>query len=213
LYQLPTHDDNSIVIPDDSADGEPDSGINIPLPEGMEDALPPDVAEWLRDIARDQAGGALDNARDGLFGDRENAVDEEDDSAGHSAITLSPEAQEQVDRASQFVRDVYAKGKERWDGYPQSLRYNLMLSAAVGALLGLLLGALAPTMSASVASSGAGSAICLMTASIIAARLDAAASEWLPNGSGMWLMTWLVVAIIGLVIQWTTRPKPVDKSR
>lgn len=217
LYDMPTGEAAT-----DATDDDIETGESPALPEGLEGLeLPPDVAEWLRDIAKDEASNAANeflgiepaDAADEADAAREGEPADEGDESANGALNVAPEAQEHVDRASAFVRDVYAESRARWDSFPQSLRYNLMLSAAIGALLGLLLGALAPTMSTSVASAGAGSAVCLMTASIVAARFGAGSHEWMPNHPGTWLVLWLVVAVIGLAIQWTTRPKPVDKSR
>lgn len=208
IYQLPTDDGTTATSTDESADDAENSSETIKIPdiEGLD--LPPDVAEWLSDIAKTKAGEVL-----GLPNDPNSAA-ATDESAPPTVepSALSPETQAQVDRAKEFVHDIYVRAKERWDGYPQSLRNNLMLSAAVGALLGLLLGALMPGMSASIASAGAGSAICLIAGSVLAAKLGAGESEWMPQTSTTWLVLWAVVAIIGLAIQWTTRPKPVDKS-
>jgi hypothetical protein len=214
LYELP------------SADGTVDEASETEAPAGEspgqdasdeETGLREDVEAWVEDHLKKQVGDAIDDATGKVLGPRATADESEDDADvepdAHDSRALPFEAQEHVDRAKEFVNDAYIAAKERWSSYPQALRWNLLLSAGIGALLGVLLGALAPGLSASVASAGAGSAICLVSASIVAARLGAAESDWLPTSFGAWLLLWLVIAIIGLAIQWTTRPRPVDIAR
>jgi hypothetical protein len=219
LYELPSSesspdadDEDDAVAPEHDAESESDA-----LPGLGELDLPPDIEDWLNDVLKNAAAEKVNGAVSDLLG--EDAAGETDDEsdvadagANASKLTLPPEAQEHVDRAKVYVEDAYAGAKERWDGYPQSLRNNLLLSAAIGALLGLLLGALATNFSASIASAGAGSAICLFAASVCVARLGYAEANWMPNNSTVWLALWTVLAIIGLTIQWTLRPKPVDKA-
>jgi len=221
LYEMPSFDELS---EDAGADRDASTGSesegDLPA-EWLDLNLPPDVQEWLKEIAREKTQEQLDEALNSFLSTGKTPDEPLDDAAGSGddggdakgdelAMSLSPSAQEHVDRAKAFVQDVYANAKQRWDAYPPSLRNNLMLSAAIGALLGLLLGALATGFSASIASSCAGSAVCLITASLGVAKLGGSESEWMPSSPSMWLALWFVVAIIGLTIQWTTRPKSVD---
>lgn len=223
---LVTAADIGLYHPTDADSAQSDADQPADAPSGSDSAsgdqssaskpaLPDDLEEWLKGVVKDRANKMIDDTASDLMGGNSSggsAAAELGDDAG-KPMSLSPETQERIDRAGEFVKDVYGKAKSRWDAFPSGMRTNLLLSAAVGALLGLLVGALAPTVSASVASAGAGSAICVVAGSIIAARLGAGENDWLPSSSGAWLLLWLVIAIIGLAIQWTTRPKTVDNSR
>ena len=213
LIDLPTATGEEATV-----DDETDADGDLPADdESTDTGLPIDLADWIENVLKDQVSDAASNSASKLLGEGEESDAETsndgDDADVANQLTMSPEAEEHINRAKEFAREIYTNARSRWDALAPAARNTLMLSAAVAAFLGLLLGAIAPQVSASVASAGAGSAICLFTASLIAARLGAAENDWLPRSAGAWLLLWFVLAIIGLAIQWTIRPKPVDNSR
>ncbi len=116
-----------------------------------------------------------------------------------------------LDWLDKVVKAAVAVPQAVWNTSDQSLQWILAATAALGALLGLLLGAASPSMSASIVTASFGSLLLGATAWTIATAFDAPLG-WAPASPIGLLGWWAVVAIIGLGVQWTLRPRRTDTS-
>ena len=85
------------------------------------------------------------------------------------------------------------------------------LSAIIGALSGLIIGLIMRRFSDCAVTAMVGSATWLCAAVVIAIRAGAPDGPWFPKSTIVWLALWLIVAIIGLTVQWTRQRAPADK--
>ncbi len=111
-------------------------------------------------------------------------------------------------------RVAWRSAAEALDKAPAPMRGSLLAAAAFGVMLGLVLGASAPNFTAVMVSALGGSFLLLSTGWIIGARLgwvhpDAGAGGETPftRTPTFWAATWLVLAFVGLGIQWMFRPR------
>ncbi|MHC5113386.1 MAG: hypothetical protein ACYTGP_03030, partial [Planctomycetota bacterium] len=89
----------------------------------------------------------------------------------------------------------------------------IAVSAAAGAVTGILFAALAPTISSSLVTAFGGSLMWLAGLRLIVAGTGLTGLEKLmPAGTGYTLVLWLIIALIGVAIQWTFRAKEADTS-
>jgi hypothetical protein len=92
------------------------------------------------------------------------------------------------------------------------VRRSITLSAACGAVFGFLVGLSVPTIAATLLTTMLGSALIIMGASTGAVELAIEDQSWLPQSSTHWVALWLMIAAIGMVIQWTFSRKAADRS-
>ena len=90
------------------------------------------------------------------------------------------------------------------------LRWVLVSAAGAGAVLGLVLGAAAPSVAASLVTALFGSLLLIGSSWTFAVKLSLP-ERFMPQSSWQWLAWWLIVAVIGLGLQWIFRVKPTDK--
>ncbi len=121
------------------------------------------------------------------------------------------EAAAGIERVKTFGSAVAQSIKQRWEGTPERLRPMVLLSAVVGAMTGLIIGFIARRFSDCGVTAMLGAAIWLGAANVIALRAGVPDGPWMPRSTIVWMAVWLIVAIIGLSIQWARRPKPADK--
>ena len=86
----------------------------------------------------------------------------------------------------------------------------MMIAAIVGAFTGLLIGSVASKTSVSVVTSFGGSLLWIMATLALVRDVGLAADPTAVFGPPLWMGLWTSVAIIGLAIQWTFRPRRAD---
>jgi hypothetical protein len=160
-----------------------------------------ELDEWIKDIT----GQGADEAPDQAAG--------EDSPGDEGARDPSPlDLARQVDEARNLADQLLEKAQALWESTPVEWRGRLIGAAVVGGVIGLLLGTLAAGLSASLVTSFGGTLMWLTGVWAGASRLGISEEPWLPRGPLMWLVLWVVLAVIGLAIQWTIRPREDDKS-
>lgn len=199
-----------ILLPPTEAEPQDDSdAANAPedalWPELTEDAesAPDEFDRWLNPerFVDEQIKSRLP----GLLREETEAA------AAEQGLVLSPEMSDQLDQVASHARSITDTVLETWRRTPESLRPVLLFAAAMGGLLGMLVGALTPTLSAAVVTSFGGSLLWLAAARVIIERVGLGDSSFLPETGRVMLAVWIVMAVIGLAIQWTFRPRPADK--
>jgi hypothetical protein len=151
----------------------------------------------------------LDKAKAELQHIRDQASQKIVDAAARRGLEV--EATAGIERVRSFGSAVAQSIKQRWSETPKRLRPMLMLSGLVGALTGLILGLVARRFSDCAVTAMLGAAIWLTAANVIALRSGLPDGPWMPKSSIVWMGLWLIVAIIGLSVQWARRQKPADK--
>ncbi len=182
----------------DAVDTAPlgDPSVEDPPPESPTDLPPGFPPDFLPDLPLDLPPELrLDSASESVEG----------------ALQIPEQAQRYVDHIQQIAEQLKNAVKARWDATPTSARPSVIASALGGLLVGMLLGALARTFSAVVVTAFSGSLLWLSCAWTIANQLGAPEGPWMPGSSASWITWWLITSVIGLVVQWTLRRKPVDK--
>lgn len=196
-------------------------------PEDVESAPDSDEydADWIReglerlkDLAgvkgdesnSDFAQSLLDNE------DFQNLTAEElrkqfDEQADRMGLT-SEEAQEQLERARTFLRELSEAARDIWDQAPTGLQRLLVVTSALGVLLGFVLGIFLPKLATAIVTSFGGSMLWMLALLTITGGLGAPLAEWLPSSMEIWTGAWLVISVIGLMIQWAAFRKKTDKS-
>ena len=125
---------------------------------------------------------------------------------------ITDELLEQFDHAVTFATYLLEHGKRLWAQTPPELRQRMIGAGVVAGIIGFLVGTLASTVSASVVTSFGGAACWMSGAWLAALRLGVPeTSPLVPKHAGAWLVLWVVISVIGLLIQWTIRPKLADK--
>ena len=94
---------------------------------------------------------------------------------------------------------------------PETVRRRLLAAVLVAAALGFVLGTLASSFSASLVTAFGGGLALLVGFWAGVCKLGFADAAWLPDGPRAWLTSWVLLTIIGLLIQWTGRPRRADK--
>jgi hypothetical protein len=158
-------------------------------------------------IEEHQAG--LDKAKAELESLRDKASQRIVDAAAKRG--LEQEATAGIEHVKSFGAAVAQSIKQRWNATPKRLRPMLLLSAVVGGLTGLIVGLVARRFGDCALTAMLGGAIWVGAANVIALRGGVPDGPWYPKTTIVWMAVWLVVAIIGLSIQWARRPKPADK--
>jgi hypothetical protein len=147
-----------------------------------------------------------------------DAADEEGESAATTigrlgpAVGLGPGATERLAQAESYVDRLLASARAEWVATPETLRTLIVGAAIGGLLLGLLLGTLTPTFSTTVVSAFGGSLLWLAPSRVLLARFGPGTLEWLPQSATVSILLWILVALLGVGIQWMFRPKQADKA-
>lgn len=129
-----------------------------------------------------------------------------------SGITIPEELEEQLQHLRGLAERLLAGFRESWDRAPEGLRPYLLAAMVLGGLLGILIGTLVPKISASIITAFSGSLLWLAGVQVMSLSLGLREGGVLPQSGRGWLTTWIIVAIIGLVLQWIFFRKRADKS-
>jgi hypothetical protein len=158
-----------------------------------------DPADWLEEDDPSPLGGEIDeeDLRTHLLGDDFEVTERE---------------KEIIEDARGFAEQLADGIKAWWIEQPERLRPMIVGAAILGIIFGVLIGALAPVASASVVTAFGGSLLWLTSLRIALIQFGEPITGWLPRGATALLIIWVVVALIGVTIQWIFRPKPADKS-
>jgi ElaB/YqjD/DUF883 family membrane-anchored ribosome-binding protein len=155
-----------------------------------------EIDSWLRDLADDA----------------KNVVNNGPMAAPEATFDLQQEVRDQLENARTLGDELARQARELWDRTPSDLRTRLIGAAAVGALIGFLLGTLATTFSTLFVTAFAGSLTMIVGGWSAATKVGVPDGPWVPDTPNAWLTWWVIIAVIGLVIQWMTRPKRADKA-
>jgi hypothetical protein len=117
---------------------------------------------------------------------------------------------EGVDHATEYAGQAVSWGESIWQRTPEKLRFGMITAALVGAITGLLIGSVANKTSVSVVTSFGGSLLWIMASLALVRDIGLSADPTAVFGPPLWMGMWIVVAIIGLSIQWTFRPRRAD---
>lgn len=195
--------------PDDDEDGVEEEYDADWIREGL---------ERLREMANAQSG-------DGDASSATSSLDEEDISnltaeqlrqefiEQAELLGMSPEeAQEQLELARTFLRELGDAARDIWDQAPAGLQRLLVVTSALGVLLGFVLGIFLPKLATGIVTSFGGAMLWMLALLTIAGGFGAPLAEWLPASVTIWIGAWLVISVIGLAIQWAAFRKKADKS-
>jgi hypothetical protein len=116
-----------------------------------------------------------------------------------------------IEQAKSIGRAIADAILAQWHGAPKRLKPIVSLATIVGALSGLIIGLVARRLGDCAVTAMVGGALWMASAQVIAVRVGAPDGPWLLKSPGTWLGVWLIVAIIGLAVQWMRKPAPADK--
>lgn len=181
------------------------SGVSAAGDERIE--VDDSISDWIErhddPETRQKAKASLQTARD-------QVTTRIDDLA--AKYGLQDETAAGIDRLGNVCRAVADSILQRWNATPKRLKPMVSLSAIVGALSGLIIGLVMRRFSDCAVTALVGAAIWLSAAHVIAIRAGVSPDgPWFPKSTIVWLGAWLVVAIIGLAVQWTRKQSPADK--
>lgn len=171
----------------------------------------------LQPEARGATEAALDSARQRL------AEADQEHAAAMAPLDRQPKPPEDGrilkdagQRARAFLEALADEFQTRWGALPARSRLIVLLSAVGGTGLGFLLGLLMPTRSAAAVTACFGSAVWLPSAVWLTSVLALPGRGLLDLSALAWLITWIVVATLGFVVQMTggaKKPKPGAKPQ
>jgi len=127
-------------------------------------------------------------------------------------IQLPEGAGERIEQARSYASRLSEALKAWWADTPENLRPAITASAIAGFLVGVLFGTLASSFAASVVTAFGGSLLWLNGLRIIVTSISAGLAQRLPTSAALLLVIWLIISLVGVLIQWMFRPKPADKS-
>ncbi|MHC4991736.1 MAG: hypothetical protein ACYTGC_12225 [Planctomycetota bacterium] len=134
-----------------------------------------------------------------------------EDMQGDDETTVQENWQEHLLQARSLAAVVKEHAAETWRQVPPEVGNRLIAGTIVGGLLGFVLGTLASTFSATMVTAFGGALAMLVGGWASASRLGFGDAGWIPTSTQAWLTVWMVLSVIGLLIQWTTRPRRADK--
>ena len=169
------------------------------------DAPDNDVLDDWIDSLEETLNATAEDARDDAVA---TGVDDLRDRLGLDEATTD----EALSRAGDVVDTVRTRAVETWDETPDRIRPLLLALAVAAGLAGIMLGALAPTFSTAIVTALGGSLLWMTCGLALLGQTDLPPVPWLPTTATAGLIWWIAVALIGLIIQWTLRPKPADTS-
>jgi F0F1-type ATP synthase assembly protein I len=126
-------------------------------------------------------------------------------------LDLTDETRQAVGQARGYAERLLEAVRTWWSETPVKLRPTIVGAAVGGILVGVLFGALASSLSAAVVSSFGGALLWLSGLRIVLLQMGEPVAGWLPSSATASLTIWLIISLIGVAIQWMTRPKPADK--
>ncbi|MDZ4754203.1 MAG: hypothetical protein SGJ11_06860 [Phycisphaerae bacterium] len=118
---------------------------------------------------------------------------------------LGPKVSGWLDRLNGFLASAGEWVHERWKVMPTPMRTLLLASGAAGGFIGFIAGIASPAWAAAVVTSLFGGLLVLGCGLPLATRV--VPPDSIPDVSPLaWLVTWLVIAMLGWSFQWWTRP-------
>ncbi|MFW6336735.1 MAG: LPXTG cell wall anchor domain-containing protein [Phycisphaeraceae bacterium] len=165
------------------------------------------------DAAGDDAAeaGELDNRASALIDEEtrrrvEERVDEVGEAAGEFGVAVLESLRELAARQRDAV-------EAWWKELGEQGRRNVLVGAGVGGVLGLLLGVAVPYTASSVLSSLAGSLLLVFAGRTLAWGLGGeAVSGYVPTEPRTLAAAVGLITVVGIIVQWTLRPKKDDAS-
>lgn len=172
--------------------------------------------EFMNAPGHDQA---LEFAFDSIFGTNEadapsdNGEFDEDDEALDEAVEAAAAlAKTAMERIHAFIVELSAEARAAWGELPENQRLVFGVAAVLGGLAGFLLGFAFPKKVAAIGSAFIGAGIWAPIAVKALRDFDAPGAASLPTTARAWLITWLIIAAIGLALQWTVLKPKADRS-
>jgi hypothetical protein len=204
------------------ADASPNMRVFSPPDEVEHTQTPParepdELDRWMQERLRNIEESARDEIRRRFpEADLDNfklpqgvaAEDVHDALAEH--LGVPPEVAAQYERLKGYAMRVWEGIRRTWANVRPDLRPYLVGSAIMGGLLGLFIGVLAPGITASIVTAFGGSLLWLGGLRVIGEHFGLTEAGWLPARGAVWMAVWIVVALLGLAIQWRLRPKRAD---
>lgn len=177
-----------------------------------------EIDRWLKErfgeeIRNRLPAGVKDRLQDRELDDElaEKIAEELED--GESGWTfLNGEFDEHIEAMRTMAQRVAQSLRDAWQDAPESLRPLLIGAAVLGGLLGVLIGALVPTFSTTIVTAFLGSLLWLTSLRVIAEKLSVSDAVWMPATGTAWLTMWVILALVGLGIQWTFLRRKADKA-
>jgi hypothetical protein len=188
------------IVPSWSQDATPapaeDPGAPVfSLPGPIEDL----ANDWLRRTATGDTGET--DAGDLARGDDEPTT-----------LERVAGANERLGEAEDLAEQVLAIAAEWWQQVPAPVRPVLVGAALAGLLAGLLLATFAQRLSVTTVTAFGGSLLWIGSLGVLASRFGVDLKALVADSPGVTLVLWLIVSLIGVAIQWTTRARPADTS-
>lgn len=155
--------------------------------------------------------GELDNRASALINEEtrrrvEERVGEVGQAAGEFGVAVLESLRELATRQRAAV-------EAWWSELGEPGRRNVLVGAAVGGVLGLLLGVAVPYTASSVLSSLAGSLLLVFAGRTLAWGLGGeAVSGYVPTEPRTLAAAVGLITVVGIIVQWTLRPKKDDAS-
>ncbi len=145
-----------------------------------------------------------------IFGSAD-AIDAAGGAIAPEGFDIPDGAVEKLEEVRGYAEMLLDGVKAWWAEQPDKLRPAIIASAVGGLLVGVLVGTLAPSITASVVTSFGGSLLWLFGLRVILIQMSETIAEWMPNSATASGVIWLIISIVGIVIQWIFRPKAADK--
>ena len=189
------------LIPDDGPLGPSELFLDgVPTETGgfVDSEIARRATETAEDAA-DRAGAALDRWY-------EDAAGPEDPDADEPRTPPS-------ERVRRFLSVLWDELTPLWEGLAPMDRALLLLSSVTGWAVGLSLGLVMPRRAAGLVAAGAGAAVWMSCAVVLATAAYGGAIPALPRDPLIWLGIWAGVTVLGAGLQWTFAARRADKAQ
>lgn len=177
-----------------------------------------------RDTDANNGGAApdddtLDFALDTFFGTNgagepsdNDEIGDEDEAVNDAVEAAAALARTAAERLRAFVTELAGEARATWNELPGDQQLVLGVAAVLGGLAGFLLGLSFPAKVAAVGSAFIGAGIWTPIGAKLLRDFAVPGASALPESARGWLALWLIVAAIGLALQWTVLKPKTDKS-
>ncbi len=169
--------------------------------------------------AEPASDSSLDFALDTIFGTNGGAkssdnetTDLEDEAVDAAVDAAAAIVRSAAERTRAFIAELAAEARAMWGNLPGDQRLVLGVAAVLGGLAGFLLGLSFPKRVAAVGSAFIGAGIWTPVGAKLLRDFSVPGAASLPDSARGWLALWLIIAAIGLALQWTVLKPKTDKS-
>lgn len=174
-------------------------------PEAVSEPSPYDELYRDFEILRDQARRRLPGEQGFLPGLPDDAFADDPEARARYEARLAA-AEDGAKKLSELFFSIRERLRPTWEQLPSRERIGIITIALVGNILGFSLGMIATKKSAMLITAFAGPLIWVPAAIWLGAAFGAPGMDHLPTHPLVWALVWLVLSVLGLLIQWR-RPK------